>query len=170
MKLKWAVAAAVILALICLPSLKMATAQVAPQTTGAYRTWFVVKIVGRMGPFKSEGIHGGIDGIKFSSQINSPRDPASGLPTGRRQYFPITFTKAWGPASPQLILALTNNEVLSTVTFEFYKAPIEKLGVAIETKPSFYQSVVLTNAAVSSVRRYVDIPGGNESPETRALE
>jgi len=49
----------------------------------------------------------------------SPRDPASGLPTGKRQHKPISFLKEWGAATPQLFQALVTNENLKTVKFEF---------------------------------------------------
>lgn len=37
-----------------------------------------------------------------SYTIISPRDSASGLPTGKRQHKPMTFVKEWGAASPEL--------------------------------------------------------------------
>jgi type VI secretion system secreted protein Hcp len=155
-------AIALILALLCV--LKITTAQMMPPSINSVRTGFVVKIVSqRQGPFKAEAPHGGIDGIRFSSQLNSPRDVATGLPSGKRQYSPIMFTKNWGPASPQIIAALTTNENLSTVTFEFYKT-------AADGKQFIYQTIVLTNATVSSVRRYIDVPSGGEPPDSRALE
>jgi type VI secretion system secreted protein Hcp len=160
MKLKGVV---LVLAWLCIFSASAAMAQT-PQAMNASRTWFVVKIVSqRQGAFRPEAPHGGIDGIRFSSQATSPRDSATGLPSGKRQYSPITFTKAWGPASPQILAALANNEVLSTVTFEFYRT-------GADAKQFLYQTVVLTNATVSSVRRYLDSPNGAEPPDPRALE
>jgi hypothetical protein len=37
-----------------------------------------------------------------ASYIVSPRDAASGMATGRRQYAPVKIVKEWGAASPQL--------------------------------------------------------------------
>src|SRR4051812_34639860 len=37
-----------------------------------------------------------------ASYIVSPRDTASGMATGRRQYAPVKFVKEWGAASPAL--------------------------------------------------------------------
>lgn len=45
------------------------------------------------------------DGSSVSSssyQIVSPRDAASGLPTGKRMHKPMVITKEWGASSPQL--------------------------------------------------------------------
>lgn len=36
--------------------------------------------------------------------ITSPRDSASGQATGKRQHGAVTFTKEWGPSTPQLKL------------------------------------------------------------------
>jgi hypothetical protein len=38
-----------------------------------------------------------------ASYVIAPRDPASGMATGRRQYRPITIVKEWGAASPELL-------------------------------------------------------------------
>ena len=51
-----------------------------------------------------------------SHEIISPRDAASGLPTGKRQHKPITITKELDKSSPLLLNALVTNENLSSVT------------------------------------------------------
>src|SRR5262249_49700150 len=77
----------------------------------------------------------------------SPRDPATGLPTGKRQHHAITFVKNWGAATPQVFQALVNNETLKTVLFEFSRA--DPTG-----KEFVFQTVTLTNASVSGVKEY----------------
>jgi type VI secretion system secreted protein Hcp len=57
-----------------------------------------------------------IDVTAISHEIVSPRDPASGLPTGKRQHKPITITMDWGASTPLFLNALTNNENLTSVT------------------------------------------------------
>ncbi len=52
----------------------------------------------------------------LSHEIVTPRDPASGLPTGRRQHAPISVTMKWGATTPKFIRALVTNEIFSTVT------------------------------------------------------
>jgi hypothetical protein len=37
-----------------------------------------------------------------ASYVVAPRDSASGMATGRRQYAPVKIVKEWGAASPQL--------------------------------------------------------------------
>jgi type VI secretion system secreted protein Hcp len=56
-----------------------------------------------------------IDVTGLSHEIISPRDPASGLPTGKRQHKPITLTMEWGPSTPLFLNALVTNEDLSSV-------------------------------------------------------
>src|SRR5438067_10481771 len=40
--------------------------------------------------------------VTGASYIVSPRDSATGMATGKRQYAPVKFVKEWGAASPQL--------------------------------------------------------------------
>jgi type VI secretion system secreted protein Hcp len=164
MKVKHAVIS-IALAAICFAPLRLAQGQI---PAGAQRAMFFVDIKGaKQGQFKAEnmlsGVHkGGIEGVKFSSQVSSPRDMATGNPSGKRQYSAITFTKLWGPSSPQMIQACTTNESL-TVTFEFVKA-------GLGGKEIVYQTIKLTGATISSVKRYIDVSMGNEAPDPRELE
>lgn len=43
--------------------------------------------------------------------IVSPRDSASGMPTGKRQHSAVTFVKEWGAATPQLMAAKPTYDV-----------------------------------------------------------
>lgn len=119
---------------------------------------FYVSIKGKVqGQFKAETPAtpqhtGTIAGIRFSYQLATPVAPATGLPVGKRQYSPITFTKMWGPSSPQILQTCSTNESV-TVTFEFD-----------------HQKITLTNATISSVRRYIAVPSGNDPPDPRELE
>lgn len=85
--------------------------------------WYVTINGAKTGKFASEATGNLRDGkimvIAVSHEIVSPRDHASGLPTGKRQHGAITIVKEWGPASPQLFAALCTNEVLSTVLLEY---------------------------------------------------
>ena len=55
-----------------------------------------------------------IDVTAVSHEIVSPRDPATGLPTGKRQHMPLSLTMSWGPSTPRFLSALVNNENLSS--------------------------------------------------------
>jgi type VI secretion system secreted protein Hcp len=56
-----------------------------------------------------------IEVTAISHEIVSPRDPASGLPTGKRQHKPIVITMDWGASTPLFLNALTQNENLTSV-------------------------------------------------------
>jgi type VI secretion system secreted protein Hcp len=105
----------------------------------------------KQGAFKTEGPQSGlgkgkIPGIAFGYSVISPRDPATGLPTGKRQHQPVAFTKEWGAASPQFYQAAFNNENLTSVLFEFY-AP------GVDGKVSLDHTIKLTNASIASANQ-----------------
>jgi type VI secretion system secreted protein Hcp len=87
--------------------------------------------------------------LGFSHEIVSPRDPASGLPTGKRQHKPIVVVKRIDKASPLLQGAMVRNENLQNVTLKFF-----------QNQPSGGVSnlftIKLTNASIS--RRTQEFP------------
>ena len=124
---------------------------------------FYVTIGGtRQGEFKGDNQKGQMVGLKFSMQEASSRNSTTGE-SGKRQDSLVTFTKLWAPSDPQLLDALNTNEVLSTVTFEFVSR-------GADGRETINDTIVLTNATVSSLRRYIDVPTGNEAPDPRKLE
>lgn len=125
-------------------------------------TTIIVRMTGaKQGPFKAAQVTktpGDIPGFGFQFELHSPRDPATGLPMGKRQYTPITFTKELGAASPQIFQALNSNELLTTVEFDFVRS-------GTMGQQAVYYTVKLTNATVTSVRSYI-----SAAPDQRALE
>ena len=105
-----------------------------------------------------------IEGVGFSYGVESPRDPASGLPRGKRQHKPVVFTKEWGAASPQLYQATATNEVLQSVLFEFIST--NALG-----KEEVDYTVELTNATIAEFKGSVHL-GEKAGPivDSRELE
>ena len=71
------------------------------------------------------------------------------MAAGKRMHSPVIFTKQWGAASPQLFQAAVTNEVLKSVLFEFLAT--DKAG-----KEHVFETVKLTNATVSDLRRSLD--------------
>jgi type VI secretion system secreted protein Hcp len=117
---------------------------------------FYVTIEGvKQGKFKGEGHTKGhedkIVGLAFDYQLTSPRDPATGQASGKRQHSPVKFTKEWGAASPQIFQALVSQEVLKAVLFEFIRANPTG-GEAV------YQTVKLLDATVSQLHQYKLMP------------
>jgi len=114
---------------------------------------FYVSIEGqKQGKFKGESPRDAhkakLPGVRFSYECVSPRDANTGQASGKRQHRPVTFTKEWGAASPQIFQALVTNEVLKTVLFEF-------VHTTPEGTEEVYHTVKLTNATVSGLQQFV---------------
>lgn len=62
--------------------------------------------------------------VVLSHSITSPRDAASGLPTGKRQHKPMTIVKEWSKSTPQLF-SLVVTEPGSSVTIQQQEAKDE---------------------------------------------
>jgi len=73
----------------------------------------------------------------FSHEVVSPRDPATGLPTGKRQHEPVVITKQLDATTPLFLNALVENENLTNVTIGLSEGGQEVV------------TVVLTNASIS---------------------
>src|SRR5689334_24747810 len=58
--------------------------------------------------------------IAVSHNITSPRDAASGLPTGKRMHRPFVITKEVDKSSPLLYSLLTKNENIPTFELQFW--------------------------------------------------
>ena len=125
----------------------------------ALQAWIAVKGA-KQGQFKGESTVAARRGkwmavLAFTMGVNSPRDPATGQATGKRQYQPVTIVKAWGAASPQGLAACTTNEVLTEVDLEFIRPSPTGQEVV-------YQTVRLTNASLSQIARFTGRPDGSE--------
>ena len=84
--------------------------------------------------------------IGTSHEVVSPRDAASGLPTGKRQHKPFTITKEIDLATPLLMNVLVNNENVKTWKLEYWQP--SKTGKEVQ----FY-TVELVNASIAGIRQ-----------------
>ena len=82
--------------------------------------------------------------IAVSHDIMSPRDHASGLPTGKRMHKPFVITKELDKASPLLYNALVNNENIPEWELHFWQPS------ATGAEKQHY-SIKLTNANIASI-------------------
>ena len=91
-----------------------------------------------------------IEILAFSYAGQVPYDANSGQASGKRQHKPITITKEWGAASPQLLQACWKNEVLSEVV-------IEVVGPSHQTggHEKVAETITLTNAVIAAHRPHV---------------
>jgi len=96
------------------------------------------------GSVQDKGFRGTTAVSSFTQGVVSPRDPASGLPTGKRQHKPIAFTMDADTSAVQLTHALLRNDTFQTCRFRFARRGLE------DGQKSQYLTVTLTNASVAS--------------------
>jgi len=112
------------------------------------------------GGVTQKGLEGTVEVIALSHEIVSPRDAASGLPTGKRMHKPMVCMFSLDQSAPQFYGALVNNENISKFRLRLYKP--EPGGT---TKNYF--SIELEDASVASIQlRKLN----NKNPELTRFE
>jgi type VI secretion system secreted protein Hcp len=96
------------------------------------------------GSVTQKGREGKIMVIASNHSIISPRDAASGLPTGKRMHKPFIITKELDRSSPLLYNALVNNENITEWELQFWQPG--PTGTEIQ-----HYTVKLTNANIASI-------------------
>jgi len=112
------------------------------------------------GSVTQKGREGKIMVIAASHDIFSPRDPASGLPTGRRQHKPFVITKEVDKSSPVLYDILVNNENITDWELQFW-TPVSGLGTGTGAEKQHY-TVKLFNAQIVDISFHML---NNKNPE-----
>jgi type VI secretion system secreted protein Hcp len=97
------------------------------------------------GSVTMKGREGTIAVIAASHELVSPRDAATGLPTGKRQHAPLTITKELDRSTPVLRTALVGNETLSAFELQFFTIDPK---TRAETQ---YFTIKLTDASISAI-------------------
>ena len=85
--------------------------------------------------------------VGYQYSVISPRDLASGLPSGQRQHHPVVVTHELGASSPQFFQALVTNELLDSVVITFSKT-------ATNGSEVVFYVVTLTNASASELHQH----------------
>ena len=96
------------------------------------------------GSVTQKGRENSIMVIATQHEIVSPRDPASGLPTGKRMHKPFIITKELDKSTPLLYNVLTNNENITEATLKYWTP--NKDGSEKQ-----HYTVKLTNANIASI-------------------
>jgi type VI secretion system secreted protein Hcp len=117
------------------------------------------------GPVTLPGRENTIAVLSFAHQIVSPRDPASGLPIGKRQHQQLQILKEVDKTSPLVWNVLVSNEDLIDWALQFWEIPAEAGGAE---KPVY--TIRLTNASIASIRESMNdtqnlVAGGFPLPE-----
>jgi len=101
------------------------------------------------GSVTQKGREGKIMVIAVSHEVHSPRDLASGLPTGRRQHKPLVITKELDQSTPALYTALKNNETLTSFELQFWTPKLTVTGTGMEQQ---HYTVKLINAQICDIK------------------
>ena len=138
---------------LALGSLSVASAQ-APVSSTPASTVYMKLQAQKQGVIKGEVTRKGLEQLHsilaYSHEIVSPRDPASGLPTGRRQHQPFRVVKLLNSGSPQLLTAMANNENFPMITIDVWSP--NPTGTGAESKILTY---TLINASLVSLRPWM---------------
>lgn len=86
--------------------------------------------------------------FSMNHDIHMPKDPHSGLPTGKRVHGPLTIVKEFDKSSPKMYQALCTGEHLKDVTIKWYR--ITKQGTE-----EHYFTTKLEDAIVVSIKPYM---------------
>ncbi len=96
------------------------------------------------GSVTQKGREGKIAVIAVSHEIISPRDAASGLPTGKRMHKPFVITKEIDQSSPLLYNMLVTNENITNCELQFWRP--NPTGAEEQ-----HYTVQLTNANIATI-------------------
>src|SRR4051812_21563272 len=111
---------------------------------GAYLTITAARQGLIRGSVTQKGREGKILVIGVQHEIVCPRNPQSGLPTGKRMHKPLMVTKELDRASPPLYAVLCANENISEARLDFYTS-------TFTGQEKQHYTVRLTNANISSI-------------------
>jgi type VI secretion system secreted protein Hcp len=84
----------------------------------------------------------------MTHEINIPRDPQTGLATGKRVHGPLTITKVFDKSSPKLYQALVTGEHMKNVTIKWYR-------ISPKGQEEHYFTHALTDAIIVSIRPWM---------------
>jgi len=118
----------------------------------------------KQGKIKGEpGLGERIPVLRVSYEVTSPRDIATGQASGKRQHGAVLVVKDLGAASPQLLQALAQNEILKSVLIEFFRT-------GQSGQEEVTEVVRLTDATVSKMRMTVSDGTSGDGPAGRLLD
>ncbi len=118
----------------------------------------------KQGKIKGEpGLGERIPVLRVNYEVTAPRDIATGQASGKRQHGSVLVVKDWSAASPQLLQALAQNEVLKSVLIEFFRT-----GQGGQEEVT--EVLRLTNATVSKVKMTVSDSTSGDGPAGRLID
>jgi type VI secretion system secreted protein Hcp len=110
-----------------------------------------------------QGREGTILVYEMDHDIHIPRDPQSGLPSGKRIHGPLSIVKEYDKASPKLYQALCTGERMKNVTIKWYR--IDPKGAE-----EHYFTHILENAIIVEMKPYMPMAFVKENEPYRHME
>jgi type VI secretion system secreted protein Hcp len=118
----------------------------------------------KQGKIKGEpGLGDRIPALRVSYEVTAPRDIATGQASGKRQHGAVMVVKDWGAASPQLLQALAQNEILKSVLIEFFRTGAGGQEEATEI-------LRLSDATISKMKMTVSDASSGDGPAGRLID
>ena len=118
----------------------------------------------KQGKIKGEpGLGERFPALRVNYEVTAPRDISTGQASGKRQHGAVLVVKDWGAASPQLLQALAQNEILKSVLIEFFRT-----GQGGQEEVT--EVVRLSDATVSKMRMTVSDGTSGDGPAGRLLD
>ena len=115
-----------------------------------------------------KGLEGAIQVDSIFHEILSPRDAASGLPTGQRQHKPFVVNVPVDKAWALLYSVMVTNENLTTVQLRVLAPSTNASGAGTGALAS-QRVVTLTNANIADIKEYT-VDGTNGKPAHNELQ
>jgi type VI secretion system secreted protein Hcp len=94
--------------------------------------------------------------LGFQTKIESPRDPHSGLATGKRMHFPLHVAFRLDKSAPKWFTVCTTNETLSKVTLDCIGGISKASGIG---EGSGYKSIYTIELVNANVQKYKQFTG-----------
>jgi type VI secretion system secreted protein Hcp len=114
------------------------------------------------GSVTQKGREGKIMVIAAEHELQSLRDAASGVATGKRQHKPFVVTKEIDLSSTRLYTALVGNEIFTDWLLQFWAPQVGTAAGATAGVEVMRYTVRLTNAAICDIRFHMP---NNKNPE-----
>lgn len=106
-----------------------------------------------------KGREGQIELLGIEQFVKSPRDAASGLPTGRRIHHPLQVAAKLDKSAPLLWNALVMNENLTEVKIDCWGGISKASGIASGSGNKVYYTVKLTHAQLCEFQHFTAVDG-----------
>jgi type VI secretion system secreted protein Hcp len=136
-------------------------------------TRFYLTIIGAdqqafVGDVNGDGIPDVMIGFKGDVHVHQPYDMATGQPSGKRHWDPVTIVKEWDASSPRILQALATNERLPQVLMQMLGGGGS--GIPPGAGPAAAYTITLTNALVVDFHQYAGDVASEEEGTTHVLE